>query len=365
MLARLQGFLSKKAGSSLSSVLSNVLLDVNENGILKLSATDLEISFHGHLEVQNATTGSLCVDGKRLYAMIKQLPEEEVQIEVNEKQELMLTSGWSEISLAGLEAQEFPEISIADDVKYFAVKGGIICELFERSFFSSSSEESRPNLNGVYFQCMPNNQIRTVATDGHRLTVIERNAAVDGTEIPTMAGQIIPRKAVSELKRLLEEYPEVELAFAGQNLIVKTADFSIMIRLIADKFPPYEAVIPKSNDLSFIFDRYSLLQALKRMGLVGEDKRQHGVRLDFQGDDVLLESHNANLGKVNERLKLQEESSAEDMTVAFSVQYMIDVLNVIKGDRVKLCLAQAEKVAGIFKDLEYPQDTFVVMPRRL
>ena len=365
VLARLQGFLGKKAGSSLSSVLSNVLLDVNNNGILTLSATDLEISFHGQLTVQNATEGSLCVDGKRLYAMIKQLPEEEVHIEVNEKQELMLTSGWSEIALAGLDAQEFPHIEMNTDAEFFAVKGGMICELFERCFFSSSSEESRPNLNGVYFQCIAGQGIRTVTTDGHRLTIIERDATLDGVQVPQLDGKIIPRKAVSELKRLLEEYPEVDLAFSEQNLMVKTQDFTLMIRLIADTFPDYQSAVPKSNHLSFVFDRSSLLKTLKRMGLVGEDKRQHGVRLDFQGDEVLLESHNANLGKVNERIKLQQGSSDQDMMVAFSVQYMIDVLTVIRGQYVEMHLAQTGKQAGIFKDPENEADVFVVMPRRL
>ena len=362
MLSRLQGFLSRKP---LSPVLSNVLLQIDEQGLLHLSATDLEISFHGTLQVKDQAVGAITVDGKRLYAMIKQLPEEEVFVEVNEKQDLLLSSGRSEMSLSGIDAEEFPEIQHDQEATFFDVKGGLISELFDRAIFSSSNDESRPNLNGVYFQSLGDGICRAVSTDGHRLTLVERQISVEnGAVMPKIDGQIIPRKGVAELKRLLEEYPEVKIALSGQNWITKTSDFSVSIRLIAEKFPPYEAVIPKSNDQTFIFNRGQFLNTLKRMGLVGEEKL-HGVRLDFQGDEVLLESSNVNLGQVTERLKLGDGSSDTEITVSFSVQYMLDILNVTKGESIELNLGQAERIPGIFKDPDYPQDTFVVMPRRL
>ena len=368
MLSRLQGFLSR-ASNSLSAILSNVLLRLEEDGTLHLSATDLEISFHGTLQVKDQVPGAITVDGKRLFAMIRQLPNEEVKVEVTDTQDLRLESGYTEMSLSGIDAEEFPETPSEQDSEYFPVKGGVICELFERSLFSTSTDEGRPNLNGVLFQSMGDGILRSVSTDGHRLTMVERFAALTEGEtasgpIPEFPGQIVPRKGVSELKKLLEEYPEVEFALGGQFLLAKTPDFFISIRLIAERFPPYEAVIPKSNERIYHFDRAELLKSLKRMGLVGEDKL-HGVCLEFVGDEVLLESKNVNLGNVNERLKMLEGSCVDEMRVSFTVQYMVDILSVIKGKTVQLCLGQAEKIPGIFKDPEAPQDIFVVMPRRL
>ena len=150
----------------------------------------------------------------------------------------------------------------------------------------------------------------------------------------------------------------------GQNLIVKTDDFGINIRLIAERFPPYESVIPEYNEHTFIFDRQELLSALKRMGLVGEEKL-HGVELTFSGAEVKLESKNNTLGQVSETLTLSEGSSDYEIKVAFGVHYMIDVLSVIKGAEVQIRLHQNESTPGLFKDPEFEQDTFVVMPKRI
>jgi DNA polymerase-3 subunit beta len=357
-LGRLQGFLSRKP---LSEVLSNVLLEVDSKGILCLSATDQEISFQGTLPIRDSVEGALSVDGKKLYAMIRQLPEEEVELTSDDQCILHLKSGRSEMSLHGIEAERFPQLPSSEDAQFFAVKGGIISELFERTSFSISTEESRPNLNGVFLQSLGDGILRAVSTDGHRLTVVERKANLEGEEIDAFDGQIVPRKGVVELKKLLEEYPEVRLAFSTHNLIVQTSDFSIWIRLIAERFPPYEAAIPKSNNCIYRFNRKKLNTVLKRCNLVSDDKL-HRVSLDFRDGEVMLESKNSSLGKVEEPLDLLEGSSEEELVVAFSLQYVQDVLNVIQGEEVNLCLGQSENSFGIFKEPEYENDIFVVAP---
>ena len=357
-LGRLQGFLSRKP---LSEVLSNVLLEVNEQGIISLSATDQEISFQGTLPVRDFESGALSVDGKKLYAMVRQMPEEDVVLSSDENQILHLKSGRSEMSLHGIEAERFPQLPSNDDVTFFGVRGGVISELFERTSFSISTEESRPNLNGVFLQSLGDGILRAVSTDGHRLTVVERAAHLEGEVIESFDGQIIPRKGVVELKKLLEEYPEVRLAFSTHNLIVQTSDFSIWIRLIAERFPPYEAAIPKSNNNIYHFNRKALSTVLKRCNLVSDEKL-HRVTLDFMGGEVMLESKNSNLGKVEEPIELLEGSSTEELEVAFSLQYVQDVIGVIQSDEVHLCLGQSENSFGIFKDPTYENDIFVVAP---
>lgn len=266
--------------------------------------------------------------------------------------------------LMGIDAREFPEFSLGEELDTYKLRGGVLTDLFERTLFSSSTDEARPNLNGVLFSSRGDGIMRVVSTDGHRLSLAERFAGVEGAPmIPEFEGLIIPRKAVTELRKLLDEYPEVELALDGQNLVVKTPDFGVNIRLIAERFPPYEAVIPKSNESVFIFDRKQLLDALKRMGLVGEEKL-HGVKLEFNGSEVALESKNNNLGHVSEVLPLEEGSSTDQLLISFGVNYMIDVLNVIKGAEVQLYLDQTASTPGLFRDPEFEQDLFVVMPKK-
>ena len=361
MLARLQGFLGRH---DLSPILSNVLIQADATGALTLSATDNQISFRGSLPAQVHTPGAITVNGKRLLAMVRQFPASEVTLEVSDRDELSLTSGRSHMLLMGIDAREFPEFSLGEELDTYKLRGGVLTDLFERTLFSSSTDEARPNLNGVLFSSRGDGIMRVVSTDGHRLSLAERFAGVEGAPmIPEFEGLIIPRKAVTELRKLLDEYPEVELALDGQNLVVKTPDFGVNIRLIAERFPPYEAVIPKSNESVFIFDRKQLLDALKRMGLVGEEKL-HGVKLEFNGSEVALESKNNNLGHVSEVLPLEEGSSTDQLLISFGVNYMIDVLNVIKGAEVQLYLDQTASTPGLFRDPEFEQDLFVVMPKK-
>ena len=362
MLTRLQGFLGK---SNLSPILSNVLIQASEEGRVTLSATDNEISFHGYVSARVQTPGAITVSGKRFLAMVRQFPSPEVTVSSTERDELSLHSDQSQMMLVGIDAREFPELSFGDDSEMFILRGGVLTDLFERTLFSASTDEARANLNGVLFTSLGDGVIRVVSTDGHRLSLAERYAGIDdAATIPSFDGQIIPRKAVTELRKLLDEYPEVRLSLNGQNLIVKTDDFGINIRLIAERFPPYESVIPEYNEHTYIFDRQELLSALKRMGLVGEEKL-HGVELSFTGTEVRLDSKNNTLGQVSETLNLTEGSSDYELKVAFGVHYMIDVLNAIKGAEVQIRLHQNESTPGLFKDPEFEQDTFVVMPKRL
>jgi len=362
MLGRLQGFLLNKE-NSLSSVLANVLLLVTESGELQLSATNLQITFHGIVDVKDQEPGAITVDGKRLNAMVKQLPAEVVEFQTQGDEMLQLRSGRSTMALLATDAREFPELPSTEGLEFFTVQGSALSKLLERTLFSASTDEARPNLNGVLFTGRGDNILRAVSTDGYRLTVAEREAGIEGGQVPSFEGQIIPRKGAIELAKLVDQYPEVELAITGQNLVVKSSDFTVHIRLLAETYPPYEDVIPKSNDLVFNLDRLKFLNALKRMNLIGEE-RLHRVTLDFQSGELLLESSNANLGQVEEHLELQEGSSDAELQVAFSAVYMMDILNVIKGDSVQICLSAAGKVPAIFKDPNWEQDTFVVMPLR-
>lgn len=361
MLGRLQGFLLNKE-NSLSSVLANVLLHVTDSGVLQLSATNLQITFHGIVDVKDQEPGSITVDGKRLNAMVKQLPAEVVEFQTQGDEMLQLKSGRSTMALLATDAREFPELPSTEGLQFFTVQGSVLSKLLERTLFSASTDEARPNLNGILFTGRGDNILRAVSTDGYRLTVAEREGNVEGV-IPSFDGQIIPRKGAIELAKLVDQYPEVDVAITGQNLVVKASDFTVHIRLLAETYPPYEDVIPKSNDLVFNLDRQNFLNALKRMNLIGEE-RLHRVTLDFQGGELLLESNNANLGQVEEHLELQEGSSDAELQVAFSAVYMMDILNVIKGESVQILLSAAGKVPAIFKDPSWEQDTFVVMPLR-
>jgi DNA polymerase-3 subunit beta len=259
--------------------------------------------------------------------------------------------------------QEFPELPSTDGLDLFTVQGTTLSSLFERTLFSVSTDEARPNLNGVLFMSRGDHVLRAVSTDGYRLTMSERQETAEGADLPTFEGVLVPRKGAQELKKLLEQYPEVELGTSDQNIVVRTSDFTVHVRLLSERYPPYEEVIPKSNNHRYLIQRQTFLNALKRMNLVGEE-RLHRVTFDFQGGELLLESANANLGKVDERVELLEGSADAEMQIFFSSLYVMDVLNTIKSDVIEVHLGGTSTTPAIFKDPAWPQDVFIVVPLR-
>jgi DNA polymerase-3 subunit beta len=358
-LARIQGVLSRKATMP---ALSNVLLEASEDGRLRVAGTDLDVTFDGSIAARVAEAGRVTVDGKRLYDVVRSLPGEEVDISVGEESKLTLRCKATEFVLLGAAADEYPKLPSAEGVELLPVDGSVLRQLIERTMFSVSGDESRPNLNGVYFQCIGEGQIRMVSTDGHRLSQGQRDARRDA-DIPERDGVIIPRKGVSELKRLLDEVGrDVFFGFLDNNLVVTANALTLFIRLIDAAFPDYRQVIPKSSGRKAIMGRLPLLASLKRISILASE-RTHGVRIEVREGRMTLLSDNPDLGKAREEIEI-EGYEGDELTIAFNARYMRDILSILDADKVELALNEALS-PGLFREFGNEDYLFVIMPMRI
>lgn len=359
-LARIQGVLSRKATMP---VLSNVLIEASEGAGLRVAATDLDVTFDGRIAARVSEGGRTTVDGKRLFDVVRSLPGEEVSIEVGDEEKMVLTCKNTEFMLLGSAADGYPKLPDADGAALVPVDGEALKELIDRTRFSVSTDESRPNLNGVYFRCMGEGRIRMVSTDGHRLSQGERDARRDEAPIPEREGVIIPRKGVEELKKMLDEAgSEVSFGFLDSNLLVSGEGVTLFVRLIDAAFPDYRQVIPKSSERRVVLDRMPFLNSLKRIGLLASE-RTHGVRIELRPGRMTLLSDNPDLGKAREEMPIEGYEHGE-LIIAFNARYVRDILSTLSAPKVEMALNEALS-PGLFREHENDDYLFVVMPMRI
>ena len=364
ILSQLQGFLSQQA---LREEIKNGLLLEATGHQLRLSATDLEIFFRGQIPAEVEEPGALIVDGKHLRGIIRELPEQQVLFEEERadaegSQQLRISSGRSRMKLIARAGELYPALpaeleedgqSDADPV--------LLGQLFERTLFSSSSDDSRPNLNGVFLSSGETPETLCAAsTDGHRLSVVARSLfSVGAAGALGAEGVIIPRKAVVELKKLLDGGAALSVAQRGNYLSLATADFQIAIRLVDAKFPDYRRVIPSENPHSYRLSRGALVSALKRLCLV-----HHEVVLSFSPEQLTLNCE-AEQSQGEEQLSLVSGSD-EELQIKFNAKFIQDILSITKGDEVEFLLKNSV-LPGIVRDCtpETERDVFVIMPMNL
>ena len=357
-LGRIQGVLNRRASLP---VLSNVRLEVNSEGKLRIAATDLDVTFDGYLSCRSIDSGTVTVDGKRLFEVVRSLPGEEIDIEVTGESRVVLKCKNAEFVLLGTPSDTYPTLPDAHGVKLFPVDGLALRELIERSMLSISTDESRPNLNGVYFKCLEDNRICMVSTDGHRLSQGERDVG-RGSEIPVHDGVIIPRKGILELKRMLDEAgKEVSFGFLDNNLVVVAANTYLFVRLIDATFPDYNQVIPKSSERIVVLDRVPFLSSLKRIGLLASE-RTHGVRIELTQNMMTLLSDNPEFGKAREEIEVDYDGG--DLIIAFNAKYVTEILGTLSAAKVEMALNEALS-PGLFREFQNQDYLFVVMPMRL
>ncbi len=364
-LARIQGVLSRKATLP---VLSNVLLETDTDGKLRVAATDLDVTYDGYISCRAVEAGRVTLEAKRLFEIVRRLPGEEIDIQVGDGSRVILRCKNAEFVLLGTSADSYPPLPDSHGVKLFPIDGLAFRELIERTMHSTSTDESRPNLNGVFFHCLENNIVRMVSTDGHRLSRGERSVYSD-TDIPERDGVIIPRKGVSEIKRLLEEAgKEISFGFLDKNLVIAASNMTLFVRLIEAAFPDYRQVIPKSSERSIILDRGVFLDSLKRIGLLASE-RTHGVRVELKSGLMTLLSDNPDLGKAREEIEIDYDGG--ELIIAFNAKYVVEIMSILSAPKIEMALNEALS-PGLFR--EYNPDgenseardyLFVVMPMRL
>ena len=339
-------------------VLSNVLMVVDGDQ-LSLTGTDLEVELVGRVSLDDVTEGGeITVPARKLMDICKSLPENAVIEFSHDDQKVKVRAGRSRFTLSTLPANEFPSIEEEAGSMTFTIAQTRMRRLIDRTAFAMAQQDVRYYLNGMLLEVSQNN-LRAVATDGHRLAMCSVEADINQQQRQQV---IVPRKGIMEMGRLLTEGDEMVHVSLGVNHIrAKTGDFIFTSKLVDGKFPDYDRVVPRGGDKIVVGDRQQLRQAFQRASILSNEKYR-GIRLILNDGQLKVMANNPEQEEAEEEVSLSYHGDA--IEVGFNVSYLLDVLSVISGDSVKITLSDPNSSA-LLEESDGGDSTYVVMPMRL
>jgi DNA polymerase-3 subunit beta len=347
-------------------ILSHILIEGEKNSIY-LTGTDLETGIRQELTATIQQGGKASISAKKLYEIVRELPEEMIHIKKKENHWITLQCGKSVFNLAGLDPDEFPSFPTYQDGYFSKVSTHLMKEMIEKTVFAASNEESRYHLNGVLFsQSQQGTKVvlRMVATDGHRLSLIDReNQAIRGIE----KGIIIPKKGVLEIKKIMgdqDEEEEIDIYFDQTHGFFKMGKSLMVIRLIDGEFPEYDQVIPKGNDKKIVMQKERIYGCLRRVSTMASE-RVEGIKLSLKRNSIELNSYHQDFGDAKEEVEVSYEGPP--IEIGFNARYLMEALNVMDMDEVMMELKD-EGSPGILKPLsttEFSNQICIIMPMRI
>jgi DNA polymerase-3 subunit beta len=361
-LGRMQAIVEKRNSMP---ILANVLLTAtgtNDAGRVELAATDLEVGIRGSHPARVAKAGAITVSARKLYDIVRELPEEPIQLETNTQSYLELRCGRGRFNLAGAAAEEYPTLPDFVPGQLVRLQAAVLSQMIERTMYAASLDETRYNLNGVYFEVVSaEGKLRMVATDGHRLAMVDRTIGAQTSGLSS--GVIIPRKGLAELKRLVDEddADEIELGFEGNNGLARKGDVTLVMRLIEGEFPNYKQVIPKSSDRKLTLDSGSLVRALRRVALLSAE-RSKAIKLEVGDGKIVISSSNPDMGDAQEEMDV--DYAGEATTIGFNAKYLLDCLGALNAKEILLAFRDGDKPVEI-RPGDDADTLAVVMPMRL
>jgi DNA polymerase III subunit beta len=340
-------------------ILANVLIEAQKNDI-RVTATDLEVGIRGRVDGEILKEGTVTANAKKLYEIVREVPNEQIQLKRLENDWVEIRSGKAVFKVVGMEAREFPQFPKFDGKGLSTIPASTIREMIERTIFSVSTDETRYSLNGVFIEESDKGKIKMVATDGHRLAFDER----DLSSLGLAKGVILPRKGLSELKKLLESGEEgiVSVGFRENMGLVIKDGVELFMRLIEGDFPDYTKVIPKGNPNIARMEHNELLQALRRVSILSSE-RYKGIKMEFKENSVAISANNPDLGEAVE--EIDAEYKGKPLTIGFNARYLIDVLGVLAGDGDIDIALKDELSPSIVRKSGNEGYLYVLMPMRL
>jgi DNA polymerase-3 subunit beta len=349
-------------------ILSHILLEWDKH-FLYLTGTDLETGIREELIAKIHQKGKASVSAKKLFEIVRELPEETIHIQKKDNQWITLQCGKSIFNLAGLDPEEFPSLPAYEEENFSTVSSRLVREMIEKTVFAASNEESRYHLNGVLVvQSKQEGKevLRMVATDGHRLSLIDReNQKVRGVE---EKGIILPKKGILEIKKIIGDRDgeeEMGIYFNSTHGFFKMGKSLSVIRLIDGEFPEYEQVIPKGNDKKLVMAKERMVSSLKRVSTMASE-RMEGVKFSLKTNSVELSSTHQDFGDAKEEVEVVYEGPP--LQVGFNARYLIEAFNVIDTEEVLMELKD-EGSPGILRpsssSVGISNQISIVMPMRL
>lgn len=338
-------------------VLNNLLLEINQN-TLSLTGTDLEVELTTQAQLESATkNGKVTIPAKKFLDICRSLPEDSLISVQFEEDRAYLRAERSKFNLATLPASDYPNLADWQSEVDFTIEQATLSRLIDATQFSMANQDARYFLNGMKFET-EGNLLRTIATDGHRLAVCTMAL---NQELLTHS-VIVPRKAVLELSRLLAHNSDsVRLEIGTSNLRISMNGIVFTSKLIDGRFPDYRRVLPRNADRILEANADTLKRALSRAAILSNE-RFRGVRLTLSENSLKITANNPEQEEAEDIIDVSYQNV--EMEVGFNVSYMLDVLNALKCERVRISLVDSTS-SCLLEDCDNSTAEYVIMPMRL
>ncbi len=358
-LSKVQGVVEKR---NTMPILSNTLLRSRDSE-LEIVATDLDVTIIDRLPVEVKKAGSITLSARKLYEISKELPEGKISLKEKGESKFEVKGEKGVFDLLAISSEEFPSISDISEYSFIQVEAKTILEMIEKTIYASAGEEARFNLNGIFMEKQNKDKtLRMVATDGHRLAMIERELA-GLNNLNLKKGVIMPRKGMAELKKLLEDRQgNIEFGIKENNAAARMDGTVLIMRLIDGEFPEYQRVIPEKSDNRASVEREKLLKTIRLASILADEKIR-AVKFKFSKNALLIEGKSANFGEA--RGDCEIDYQGKDLEVGFNDRYVVDIINSVPGAERLIIEIKDELSPAVIKVDNDDKYTCVVMPMRL
>jgi DNA polymerase-3 subunit beta len=339
-------------------ILSNVLIEAREDGSIRLMATDLDLQVDESVPANVAQAGATTVSAHTFFDIVRKLPEGS-QVELSAADgKMQVIAGRSRFNLSTLPRDDFPVIAEGELPTRFELPAATLRQIIEKTRFAISSEETRYYLMGIFLHVVEE-QLRAAATDGHRLARVTV-ARPDGAE--EMPDVIVPRKAIAELFKLLEELEgTVEISLSPTKIRFGLGSAILTSKLIDGTFPDYNRVIPTGNDKLLKLDPKSFSAGVDRVSTIASEKTR-AVKMSVDRDKITLSVTSPENGVATE--EIPADYGADGIEIGFNAKYLLDILGESDGDTVEVHLADAA-APTLLRENDKSNALYVLMPMRV
>lgn len=347
------------------AILSNVLINTVPGG-LNLTGTDLEVGLRLFVPAEIHDEGSLTLPAKKIFEIVRESGSDSIKIQETENSWVIINAGLSTYNLAGLASDEFPEFPEYEEDTFFSFESYIFLELIEKVIYSIANEQEniysltcvlfeKEKIDGTY-------ALRMVSSDGHRLSIMQKEVATDLDQLHLNDVTLIPKKGIQEWKKFCEGRDTVEVSFEAKQVVLRDGQAVMVIRLKHGEFPKYSAIIDAISLTNCLkIKRIPFLESLKRINLFTEDI-YHTIQLKIDFNKMILSSQNADLGNAKDEQSITY--SGEPLTLGFNCRYFIETLQVMECETVEAyinsnsspCLMRSEEDKGFIS---------IIMPMQL
>lgn len=348
---------------NLIPILSGIKFELNNTG-LTLTASDNDITIQTFIPVENNNMviekeGSIIIQGKYVLDIVRKLPDEYINIEVIDELKILIYAGNSEFNLNGINKQEYPNISLENSKTFVKIKNKIFKTLINQTVFATSNDESRPILTGINMK-ITGNILECSATDSYRLAkkqAILEEIANENYNI------IIPGKNITEFIRILNESNnDLEIHIFNNKILFKHDNLLFQSRLISGNYPNVNNLIPNDSFLKITANLSNLYDVIDRASILTSDKEKNIVTLETSNDTLIVKSSSAEIGRVEEKMKITKDNE-EEIKISFSAKYMMEALKSFEGKEVEISFVGEVKPI-IIKDTNDLDLTQLVLPIR-